>query len=177
MLRPGGVFAGRDSQWGPLSAIAHLGDTLLLVDPVGLPERLRAAGIRRGHYRSTAIGLPFSGRGLRLMILIPPAQVVRPASVPWSQHQHPAGLTNRPCRRCCSSCPRLSPAADPLLLDLHPAGAIWRTRVRLRLLWLDHADRKGCLRVQHAFVGSAGVHQACLTQNRKVLADGAGALS
>jgi hypothetical protein len=70
--------------------------------------------IRRGHYRSTAIGLPFSGRDLRLTILIPPAQVVRPASVPWLHHQHPAALTNRPCRRCFSSCPRLCPAADPL---------------------------------------------------------------
>lgn len=62
VLRPGGVFAGRDSQWGPLSAIAHLGDTLLVVDPVGLPEQLRAAGfveattdLRRSSFRFRAV--------------------------------------------------------------------------------------------------------------------------
>ena len=44
VLRPGGVFGGSDSRWGPLFALAHLGDTLQLVDPVSFPERLRAAG-------------------------------------------------------------------------------------------------------------------------------------
>ena len=44
VLRPGGVFAGSDSQWGPLFAIAHWGDTLQLVDPDALSDRLRTAG-------------------------------------------------------------------------------------------------------------------------------------
>jgi SAM-dependent methyltransferase len=62
VLRPGGVFAGSDSRWGPLFALAHLGDTLQLVDPVGLPERLRAAGfldaatdLRRSAFRFRAV--------------------------------------------------------------------------------------------------------------------------
>jgi SAM-dependent methyltransferase len=62
VLRPGGVFAGSDSRWGPFFAIAQLGDTLLLVDPVGLPERLRAAGfvdataaLRRSAFRFRAL--------------------------------------------------------------------------------------------------------------------------
>jgi SAM-dependent methyltransferase len=62
VLRPGGVFAGSDGRWGPLFAFAHLGDTLLLVDPVALPERLRAAGfvdatteIRRSAFRFWAV--------------------------------------------------------------------------------------------------------------------------
>jgi hypothetical protein len=62
VLRPGGVFAGSDSRWGPLFAIAHLGDTLLLVDPAGLPERLSAAGfveatidLRRSAFRFRAL--------------------------------------------------------------------------------------------------------------------------
>jgi SAM-dependent methyltransferase len=62
VLRPGGVFAGSDSRWGPLFALAHLGDTLLLVDPVALPERLRAAGFvdattekRRSAFRFRAV--------------------------------------------------------------------------------------------------------------------------
>lgn len=46
VLRPGGVFAGSDSRWGPLFALAHLGDALHLVAPGGLPQRLRAAGFR-----------------------------------------------------------------------------------------------------------------------------------
>lgn len=44
VLRPGGVFAGSDSRWGPLFALAHLGDTLCLVNPDDMPRRLRAAG-------------------------------------------------------------------------------------------------------------------------------------
>lgn len=44
VLRPGGIFAGSDSRWGPLFAVAHLGDTLTPVDPARLPARLRAAG-------------------------------------------------------------------------------------------------------------------------------------
>ncbi len=44
ILRPGGTFAGSDSRFGPLFAIAHIGDTMTLVDPAGLPVRLRTAG-------------------------------------------------------------------------------------------------------------------------------------
>jgi SAM-dependent methyltransferase len=61
VLRAGGVLAGSDSRWGLLFALAHLGDTLKLVDPVGLPERLRAAGfvdattdLRRSAFRFRA---------------------------------------------------------------------------------------------------------------------------
>ena len=46
VLRPGGTFAGSDSRWGPLFAVAHLRDTMTLVDPQGLPDRLTAAGFR-----------------------------------------------------------------------------------------------------------------------------------
>jgi hypothetical protein len=44
VLRAGGVFAGSDSRWGPLFALAHLGDTMQLVDPASLVHRLRDAG-------------------------------------------------------------------------------------------------------------------------------------
>ena len=44
VLRSGGVFAGSDSRWGPLFAVAHVGDTMQLVDPKGLVSRLRQAG-------------------------------------------------------------------------------------------------------------------------------------
>lgn len=44
VLRPGGTFAGSDSRSGPLFAVAHLGDTLTLIDPARLPDRLQAAG-------------------------------------------------------------------------------------------------------------------------------------
>lgn len=46
VLRPGGVFAGSDSRWGPLFALAHLGDTLTLVDPGRLTGRLAGAGLQ-----------------------------------------------------------------------------------------------------------------------------------
>lgn len=44
VLRPGGVFAGSDSRWGPAFALAHVGDTLQLVHPETLPDRLSAIG-------------------------------------------------------------------------------------------------------------------------------------
>jgi SAM-dependent methyltransferase len=47
VLRPAGVFAGSDSRWGPLFALAHLHDTMRLVDPDRLPARLQRAGLVR----------------------------------------------------------------------------------------------------------------------------------
>ena len=44
VLRPGGTFAGSDSRWGPLFALAHVRDTMTLVDPATFAERLSAAG-------------------------------------------------------------------------------------------------------------------------------------
>jgi SAM-dependent methyltransferase len=62
VLRAGGVFAGSDSRWGPLFALAHLGDTMQLVDPATLEHRLRDAGFdapatetRRSVFRFHAI--------------------------------------------------------------------------------------------------------------------------
>ena len=46
MLRPGGMFAGTDSVGtGWLFKLIHVGDTLLPIDPDGLPTRLSAAGL------------------------------------------------------------------------------------------------------------------------------------
>jgi ubiquinone/menaquinone biosynthesis C-methylase UbiE len=46
VLRPDGVFAGTDSLGtGWLFKLIHVGDTLLPIDPDGLPARLRAAGL------------------------------------------------------------------------------------------------------------------------------------
>ena len=46
VLRPGGTFAGTDSTGvGPLFKLIHVGDTLNLVDPDTLPERLQEAGL------------------------------------------------------------------------------------------------------------------------------------
>jgi ubiquinone/menaquinone biosynthesis C-methylase UbiE len=48
VLRPGGAFAGTDSVGtGWLFKLIHVGDTLLPIDPDGLPARLRAAGLDR----------------------------------------------------------------------------------------------------------------------------------
>lgn len=62
VLRPGGTFVGSDSRWGPLFALAHLRDTMCLVDPAGLPDTLRAAGfgtaavdVRRDAFRFRAV--------------------------------------------------------------------------------------------------------------------------
>jgi SAM-dependent methyltransferase len=44
VLRPGGVFAGSDSRLSLRFRLLHIGDTMNVVDPDELPERLRRAG-------------------------------------------------------------------------------------------------------------------------------------
>lgn len=44
VLRPGGIIAGTDSTPTLAFRAAHLFDTMTLIDPHGLPERLRRAG-------------------------------------------------------------------------------------------------------------------------------------
>ncbi len=55
VLRPGGVFAGSDSTANLKFRLAHLGDTMVLVDPDRFAGRLHAAGfsdarVQRGHH-------------------------------------------------------------------------------------------------------------------------------
>jgi hypothetical protein len=48
VLRPGGVLAGSDSAGGTLVfRLLHVADTMVLVDPGGLPARLRRAGLEQ----------------------------------------------------------------------------------------------------------------------------------
>ena len=44
VLRPGGVFAGFDSQLSLRFRLLHIGDTMVVVDPKTFPDRLRTAG-------------------------------------------------------------------------------------------------------------------------------------
>jgi SAM-dependent methyltransferase len=44
VLRPGGIFAGTDSISSPLFRLMHVFDTMVVVNPDSLPERLEAAG-------------------------------------------------------------------------------------------------------------------------------------
>jgi SAM-dependent methyltransferase len=61
VLRPGGVFAGSDSRWGPLFAVAHLGDTMTLVPPDTLADRLTAAGFSNVRTKAVRHAVRFSG--------------------------------------------------------------------------------------------------------------------
>ena len=45
VLRLGGVFAGSDSRLSLRFRLLHIGDTMVVVDPATLPDRLRAAGL------------------------------------------------------------------------------------------------------------------------------------
>jgi SAM-dependent methyltransferase len=69
VLRPGGAFAGTDSTGGPLFRVGHVGDTMTLLDPGELADRLLAAGFNeptvrtrghdvRWHAERTRAGLP-----------------------------------------------------------------------------------------------------------------------
>lgn len=44
VLRPGGTFAGSDSRRSLRFRLLHVGDTMVVVDPATLPDRLRRAG-------------------------------------------------------------------------------------------------------------------------------------
>lgn len=44
VLRPGGLFAGTDSLYSRSFRLLHLFDTMVVVDPVTFPARLKAAG-------------------------------------------------------------------------------------------------------------------------------------
>lgn len=63
VLRPGGVFAGTDSLGtGFLFKLIHIGDTLVQVDPDGLPARLAAAGFEDARVKIGGRSLKFSAR-------------------------------------------------------------------------------------------------------------------
>jgi ubiquinone/menaquinone biosynthesis C-methylase UbiE len=63
VLRPGGVFAGTDSIGrGLLFKLFHIGDTLVLVDPDGLPGRLSAAGFQEVRVSTSKQALRWSAR-------------------------------------------------------------------------------------------------------------------
>ncbi len=46
VLRPGATFAGSDSRYSRVFGALHLFDTMILVDPERLPERLEKAGFK-----------------------------------------------------------------------------------------------------------------------------------
>ena len=62
VLRPGAVFAGSDSRPSLLFRAAHLFDTMTLVDPATLPDRLRRAGFTDPAVDATAHQLRFRAR-------------------------------------------------------------------------------------------------------------------
>ena len=61
VLRPGGVFAGTDSLPRGLGfRLIHIGDTLVLVDPDGLPAHLAAAGFEEARVSTGSKSFRFS---------------------------------------------------------------------------------------------------------------------
>lgn len=63
VLEPGGIFAGTDSLGhGLLFKTIHIGDTLVQVDPDGLPERLEGAGLTEAQVDTSARSLRFRAR-------------------------------------------------------------------------------------------------------------------
>jgi SAM-dependent methyltransferase len=62
VLRPGGVFAGTDSISSPLFRLMHVFDTMVVVDPDGLPGRLEAAGFEDVHVDVNQYAFRFRAR-------------------------------------------------------------------------------------------------------------------
>lgn len=65
VLRPGAVFAGTDSLYSRLFGLLHIGDTMVLVDPERLPDRLRRAGFTDVHVDVDEAGGRFRFRAVR----------------------------------------------------------------------------------------------------------------
>ncbi|WP_181780593.1 class I SAM-dependent methyltransferase [Pseudonocardia pini] len=64
VLRPGGVFAGSDSRLSLRFRVLHVRDTMVVVDPAGLPARLGAAGLSAAE--TTLGGRAFRFRATRV---------------------------------------------------------------------------------------------------------------
>jgi SAM-dependent methyltransferase len=63
VLKPGGTFAGTDSVGtGPLFKLIHVGDTLNLIDPDRLPDRLRVAGLEDARVERGGRSMRFRAR-------------------------------------------------------------------------------------------------------------------
>ena len=62
VLAPGGTYAGTDSLWSRGMVWFHLADTMRLVDPAGLPERLQAAGFEEVRVEPGNTRFKFSAR-------------------------------------------------------------------------------------------------------------------
>lgn len=62
VLRPGGVLAGSDGLLTPRLRLIHLFDTLVVVDPSTLPDRLRTAGLADPDVVTAGDRLSFSAR-------------------------------------------------------------------------------------------------------------------
>ena len=64
VLEPGGVFAGTDSNGRPRLgfALLHIGDTKVVIDPAGLPDRLAAAGFADVRVSAGGDAIRFFGR-------------------------------------------------------------------------------------------------------------------
>ncbi|WP_285697075.1 class I SAM-dependent methyltransferase [Actinomadura sp. NBRC 104412] len=60
VLEPGGVFAGSDSRPSPMFRAAHLGDTMVPIDPATLAARLQAAGFTDVRVDTTPRALRFT---------------------------------------------------------------------------------------------------------------------
>lgn len=61
VLRPGGVFAGSDSQPSLRFRLIHLFDTMVTIDPEGLPQRLSTAGFENVSVATGPRGVRFFG--------------------------------------------------------------------------------------------------------------------
>lgn len=59
VLQPGGVFAGSDSRTSTVFRLAHLADTMVLVDPDAFAGRLDAAGFTRVEVHSAKAAFRF----------------------------------------------------------------------------------------------------------------------
>lgn len=62
LLRPGGIFAGRDSRYSRRFRLLHLFDTMTVVDPAGFPDRLKAAGFADAQVDVTPDAFRFRAR-------------------------------------------------------------------------------------------------------------------
>lgn len=70
VLRPGGLFAGSDSRTSTVFRLAHVADTMVLVDPETMAERLSDAGF-------TAVDVQAAKGAFRFRAQVPADRSIR----------------------------------------------------------------------------------------------------
>jgi len=108
ILRPGGIFAGTDSVDSRFFRFLHVFDTLVVIDPGTLPDRLAAAGFENVQVDVNFYAFRFRARkpsenGTKRCAASPEGQCLKSACRIWREAEGWRGIGKRRERLCVSN--------------------------------------------------------------------------